>query len=71
MSVTKIITQRLTDTGITKTELAKLMGISKQNLWNKFDRDNFTTQELERICTLLDMKLIAHGNDGKQYKIEY
>ena len=71
MSATNAIKQRLSDLGITQIELAEKLGITRQNLNNKLSRDNFTAKELERICKILDLKVIAISKDGKKYAIEY
>lgn len=42
--------------GITLTELAQRMDISRQNLNNKINRDNFTQDELHKIAALLEIK---------------
>lgn len=39
--------------GISKTELAKLINTSVQNLSQKLARDTLSTQELEQIATAL------------------
>ena len=56
---------------MTQAELGRRAGMKRQNLGNKLLRDNFTAQELEKICTILDLKLIAQSKDGTEYKIEY
>ena len=35
-------------------DLAKLMGTSRQNLCNKFGRDNLTDKDLQAIASALD-----------------
>lgn len=40
--------------GMTITELAKQLGTSRQNLTNKFARDNFSELELKLIAEKLD-----------------
>ena len=44
---------------ITITELAKRLGTSRQNLTNKFARDNFSAQELMHIADVLDCEFIG------------
>lgn len=39
---------------ISDAELARRLGISPQNLSNKFKRDNFTEKDLESIAAALD-----------------
>lgn len=39
---------------MTITELAEKMGTSRQNLTNKFKRDNFCEKELEQIAEKLN-----------------
>lgn len=42
---------------MTMAKLAKLLDISKQNLHNKFARDNFTEKEMEQIACAMGFKL--------------
>ena len=44
---------------ITITELAKRLGTSRQNLTNKFTRNNFSEQELKQIAENLDCEFIG------------
>jgi transcriptional regulator with XRE-family HTH domain len=41
---------------ITISDLADMVGTSRQNLTNKLNRDNFSEQELIEIATALDCK---------------
>lgn len=52
----KIIADRR---GITTTELASRIGTSRQNLTNKFSRDNFSEQDLIKITEELDCEFIG------------
>jgi transcriptional regulator with XRE-family HTH domain len=47
----KIILKRR---GLSSSKLADLLEISRQNLTNKFKRDNFSEKELIKIAELLD-----------------
>ena len=38
----------------TATELAEKIGTSRQNLTNKFKRDNFSEKEIQQIAQALD-----------------
>lgn len=71
MTATTLIKQRLEDIGMIQTELAKKAGMTRQNFNNKLSRDNFTTQEFYQVCNILGLKLMAIGNDEKEYPIEY
>lgn len=42
---------------ISEAELARRIGISPQNLHNKFKRNNFTTTDLMEIAAALDCDL--------------
>lgn len=44
---------------ISEAELARRMGISPQNLNNKFKRDNFTENDLRDIAKALDCSFRA------------
>lgn len=52
----KVLTDRR---GMTITELAKRLGTSRQNLTNKFARDDFSEQELKSIAEKLDCEFIG------------
>lgn len=40
--------------GVTLTELADKLGISKQSLSHKFNRSTFSEKELQQIASILD-----------------
>lgn len=73
MSASSAIKQRLIDMKMSQSELARQLETDRQNLYHKFQRDNFSSQELDQICKILNMKLIMidETDSGKQYKIEY
>ena len=39
---------------ISEAELARRLGMSTTNLYNRLKRDNFTDQDLQRIAEVLD-----------------
>ena len=69
MSASTAIKDRLKDLNMTQMELAKELGISRQNLSNKMTRDNFSTKELFQIGKILGFSLILKAD--KEYIIEY
>lgn len=72
MSVTKVIKNILGDKNISQVELAEKVNVTKQNLNNKMNRDNFSTIELVEIADALNMNLILKDkSDGKEYLIDY
>ena len=71
MSASTAIKQRLADLKINQIELANMLGITKQNLNNKLQRDNFSSQELDQICKVLNMKLIMVDEGKHEYLIQY
>ena len=72
MSVTKVIKNILGDKNITQVELAEKVNVTKQNLSNKMNRDNFSTIELVEIADALNMSLLLKDKtDGKEYLIDY
>ena len=72
MSISKVIRNVLSDKGISQVELAEKVNVTKQNLSNKLNRDNFSTLELVEIADALNMKLILKNeSDGKEYFIDY
>ena len=44
---------------MTTTDLAELLGTTRQNLTNKFARDNFSTNELYEIAAKLDCDFLG------------
>lgn len=44
---------------ITITKLAEMLGQSRQNLSNKFKRDNFSEKELIKISELLNVEYLV------------
>lgn len=72
MSVTKVIKNILGDKNISQVELAEKVKVTKQNLSNKMNRDNFSTIELVEIADALNMNLLLKDKtDGKEYIIDY
>lgn len=72
MSVTEVIKGILKDKHVTQVDLAEKTNVTKQNLNNKMNRDNFSTLELVEIADALDMQLLLKNNsDGKEYIIDY
>lgn len=72
MSATGVIKSIIKDKNITQVELAEKIKITKQNLSNKMNRDNFSTLELVEIADALNMKLILKNiSDEKEYLIDY
>lgn len=61
----KIILKRK---GITVTELAAMLGTSRQNLTNKFSRDNFQEKEMVEISQKLGCtyKCVVLVDDTKE-----
>jgi len=72
MSATEVIKGILKDKGIPQVELADKINVTKQNLSNKMNRDNFSTLELVEIADALEMQLILKNkSDDKEYIIDY
>lgn len=72
MSVKGVIKDIIKDKNITQVELAEKIHVTKQNLSNKMNRDNFSTLELVEIADALDMQLLLKNkSDGKEYVIDY
>lgn len=53
---------------MSKSQLAKALGCSSSNLYNKFKRDNFSEAELEEIAKVLNCSFEASFvlNDTKE-----
>ena len=72
MSATEVIKGILKDKNLTQVQLAEKTNVTKQNLSNKMNRDNFSTLELVEIADALDMQLLLKNmSDGKEYIIDY
>lgn len=72
MSATEVIKGILKDKEMAQVVLAEKISVTKQNLSNKMNRDNFSTLELVEIADALDMQLLLKNNsDGKEYIIDY
>jgi DNA-binding Xre family transcriptional regulator len=51
------IQKLMLERGINKKSLAEHCGWSQSNLYSKLKRDNFTEEELQKICDALDCDL--------------
>ena len=72
MSATEAIKKILKDKNISQVELAEKIKVTKQNLSNKLNRDNFSTLELVEIADALNMKLLLKNvSDQTEYLIDY
>lgn len=72
VSATEIIKYIIKDKNISQVELAQKIKITRQNLSNKLNRDNFSTLELVEIADALNMKLILKDiTSKKEYLIDY
>lgn len=69
MSATTAIKERLKDLNMSQSELAKALGTTRQNLANKFSRDNFTAKELCDIGDVLGFSLVLKSD--KEYIVQY
>ena len=65
MTCGEAINARLADINMTKVKLASTLTTTKQNLANKFARDNFSADELVDICAALDLQLAFLDKKGK------
>ena len=54
----KKIDMLLAAPGINVVELAKRMGTSSQNLYNKFSRNNFKVQDLKEIASAVEAQVV-------------
>lgn len=53
---------------ITQQELANVIEISKQGFTNKMTRDSFTDEDMYRIASYLNMRIIIKGE--KEYELK-
>ena len=70
MTVSDFIKLRLNELDMTQSELAIKLGITKQNLNNKINRDNFTSKEICKIANVLEFDLVLKTLDT-ELKINY
>lgn len=70
MTVSEFIKIRLKEINSNQSELAKELNITKQNLNNKLNRDNFSSQEIIKILKVLKCDFVFKDSD-KEYKIDY
>ena len=54
MSMTEKIKIVLIKRRMSAAQLAERLGYSSQNIYNKFSRDNFSVEELQKIAEMLD-----------------
>ncbi len=72
MSATEAIKNILKNKNISQVELAEKIKVTKQNLSNKLNRDNFSTLELVEIADALNMQLVLKNiSDKTEYLIDY
>lgn len=57
LSATEKIRAVMRRLGITNTKLAELTGWSRQNISNKFSRDNLTEEDIAKIAEALGCKV--------------
>ncbi len=69
MTATEAIKALLKDRGLSQAEVAEALGITRQNLSNKFSRNNFTAKDLCAIGKILGFSLTFKAD--KEYTIEY
>ncbi len=48
---------------ITQNELANVLGMTKQSFSNKMQRDTFTAEDVVKIASHLNMKVILKGEN--------
>ena len=60
------------DTGrkVTQTEIARILGISRQGVTNKITRDSFFIDDIVKIADYLGMKVIIKGKNEYVLKKE-
>jgi transcriptional regulator with XRE-family HTH domain len=71
MSAATIIKDILKIKHKTQAELAEELNVTRQNLSNKMNRDNFSTLELVEIADSLEMELILKDKDIESHINEY
>lgn len=56
---------------ITQNELAGVLGMTKQSFSNKMQRDTFTADDVVKIASYLDMKVVLIAKDNDNIKDSY
>lgn len=69
LAVADTIKELLKVKKISQTELSEQLGMTKQNLSNKLNRNTFSPDELVKIAHILDMEL-AFVDGEEKYVIE-
>lgn len=70
MTVAQFIKMQVNKLNISQVQLANLLNMTRQNFNNKLSRDNFTSQELYKICQLLNVDFCMKDNENL-YTISY
>lgn len=66
MNICELIKIGCVKENITLTELAERLNTTKQNLYNKMNRNDFKFSDIEKIFSALNLTLKVYGSDGKE-----
>lgn len=66
MNICELIKIGCVKENITLTELAERLNTTKQNLYNKMNRNDFKFSDIEKIFAALNLTLKVYGPDGKE-----
>ena len=66
MSVTHVVRMAKEKKGLSQTELAEALGITRQSLSNKTARDTWTASDLMKVADVTGGKLMIVYPDGQQ-----
>ena len=68
-TIKKIIEDyKKSDKNVTQNDFARVLGMTKQSFSNKMQRDTFTAQDVVKIASYLDMKVVLIEKDSELVK---
>ena len=70
MAITSKIKSMLLLKGKTSEDLADYLGISKQAVYNKFNRDSYSADDLIKIADFLEMELAFIVDSKQRFTLE-
>lgn len=66
MKAVDIVIKKIDESGMTQNEAAKLVGVSRQNLWDKLNKGNPRFNSMERIMNAFGYEIRIRGSFGME-----
>ena len=66
MKAVDIIIKKIEESGMTQNEAAKMVGVSRQNLWDKLNKGNPRYNSMERIMDAFGYEIKIRGSFGME-----